>query len=214
MAARIEESFPDVDTLRFRLTSSRVVARTEVNIQVAVIALVSSQDADKEALEIRVGEALNQLIQADWTIRSIQRERDDSGFERVTLQASARVSERENFNLSGRARKASSEGLSIQDPRVGYSLSGAVLVESTMALQTHIVQQAMTRIAAFNQSSGRIWRIGDILFGERESWGIDYTAKGARRENSEQAAEGADLMITSERLFLVAQVTLKSRASA
>ncbi len=212
MATRSEDSFADVDTLRFRLTSSKVIARTEVLIAVTVIALVGSQDADKQGLDTRVGLALQRFVAAEWTIRSIKRERDDSGFERVTLFACARVKERENYNLTGRARSASEEGLSIQDPNVDYSLGGKVLNESTMLLQTHIVEQAKARIAAFNASSGREWRIGDIQFGERETWGHDHTAKGARRENSEQAAEGADLMITSERLFLVAQVTLKSRA--
>ncbi|MDZ4813352.1 MAG: hypothetical protein SGI99_12190 [Pseudomonadota bacterium] len=46
MATHSEDSFADVDTLRFRLTSSKVIARTEVLLAVTVIALVGSQDAE------------------------------------------------------------------------------------------------------------------------------------------------------------------------
>lgn len=198
-----------VDTLRFRLSASRTMPRSEVRVTVQVHALVSSGDQDHDALVARVRGALARFIDTAWTVSGVTRNADDTGFERVALTASAQVPVRDNYNLQERARRASVEGLAISDPTVDVRLPGKVIAEATIDLQEYIVELAQQRIARFDKATGRAWRIGDIQFG-LDTEGYDVSPKLARRETALLEGASEDLLTTSERLTLVAQVTLKS----
>lgn len=201
-----------VDTLRFRLAASRTLPRTYVRVTVQVHTLVSSADHDHDGLEGRVRLALARLIDTPWTVSGVTRSADHTGFERVELTASAQVPARENYNLHERARRASVEGLAITDPTVDARLPGKVIADATMELQELVLELAQQRIARFDKATGRSWRIGDIQFGiDSESY--DVSPKLARRETAVLEGATDDLLTTSERLLLVAQVTLKSNAA-
>lgn len=201
-----------VDTLRFRLTASRTLPRSDVRVTVQVHTLVSTGDHDHDGLVARVRAALARFIDTAWTVSGVTRTADDTGFERVELTASALVPVRENYNLQERARRASAEGLAITDPSVDSRLPGKVIAEATLDLQEYVVDLAQQRIARFNKATGRDWRIGDIQFGvDNESY--DVSSKLARRETALLDGATDDLLTTSERLLLVAQVTLKSNAA-
>ena len=201
-----------VDTLRFRLAASQILPRTHVRVTVQVHTLISSGDQDHDALVGRVRAALARFIDATWTVSGVNRKADDTGFERVELVASAAVPVRDNYNLIERARRASVEGLAITEPMVDSRLPGKVIAEATMALQEHVLEMAQERIARFDKATGRNWRIGDIQFGV-DSEGYDVSPKLARRETALLEGASDDLLTTSERLLLVAQVTLKSNAA-
>jgi hypothetical protein len=201
-----------VDTLRFRLTASRILPRSDVRVTVQVHTLISTGDQDHDGLVGRVRAALARFIDTAWTVSGVTRKADDTGFERVELTASAQVAVRENYNLHERARRASAEGLAITDPTVDSRLPGKVIAEATMDLQEYIVDLAQQRIARFDKATGRIWRIGDIQFGV-DTENYDVSPKLARRETALLDGATDDLLTTSERLLLVAQVTLKSNAA-
>ena len=70
---------------------------------------------------------------------------------------------------------------------------------------------AIERAARFSQLTARTWRIGDIEFGVDRNLAQDYSPKFTRRENAMEAGGSAgELLMTAERLMLVAQVVLKS----
>lgn len=195
------------DTLCFRLSASRTVPRTTVGIGVEVVALVDATDTDHGALEARVLGALTAFIRSDWTISSIERTRDDSGYERVLLRAHTRVGLDENHNLEERGRRASGNGLAIQSPRVDFSLPPQVLVTETQRLQEELVVVAMERAQRFTQLTGRTWRLGEVRFGVQDG-AQHYSAKNIARERA-TASEEVGLGM-AERLLLLADVTLKS----
>lgn len=198
------------DTLCFRLTSSRIVPRTSVGIAVEVVALVDAADADQGALESRVLGSLSNFIPSPWTISSIERTRDDSGYERVLLRAHTRVGLDENHNLEERGRRASGTGLAIQSPRADFSLPPGVLVEETQRLQEELVVAAMERAHRFTEVTGRTWRLGEVRFGVQDESLQHYTAKNVGRERA-TASQGGGLGM-AERLMLLADVTLRSAA--
>ncbi len=201
-----------VDTLRFRLAASQTLPRTHVRVTVQVHTLVSSGDQDHDALVGRVRAALGRCIDSAWTVSGVTRKADDTGFERVELTASAQVPVRENYNLHERARRAAVEGLAITDPLVDSRLPGKVIAEATMGLQEHVLEMAQERIVRFDKATGRSWRIGDIPFGV-DTENYDVSPKLTRRETAVLEGPTDDLLTTSERLLLVAQVTLKSNAA-
>ena len=201
-----------VDTLRFRLAASRTLPRSHVRVMVQVHTLVSSGDQDHDALVERVRKALVRFVDSAWTVSGVTRRADDTGFERVELTASAQVPVRENYNLQERARRASVEGLAITDTSVDSRLPGKVIADATMGLQEHLLEMAQERMVRFDKATGRSWRIGDIQFGI-DGEGYNVSPKLAHRETAWLEGATDDLLTTSERLLLVAQVTLKSNAA-
>ena len=199
-----------VDTLRFRLSASVSVPRRDVRITAVVYALVSATDHDRDALESRVRETLDRFIPAEWTVVSTNRVQDSTGYERVELSTSARVAIDEDHNLEERARRASREGLTIDSPKCDYALPMKTVVEQTALLQEHILEQAIDRAARFSRVEGRTWRIGDVHFGITHDAGV-YAGKGTRRESAVDSSTG-ELLVMSERLVLLAEVTLKTEA--
>lgn len=197
-----------VDTLRFRLSASVSVPRRDVRITAVVYALVSATDHDRDALESRVREALDRFIPAEWTVVSTKRIQDSTGYERVELSTSARVPIDEDHNLEERARRASREGLTIDAPACDYTLPTKTVVEQTAVLQERILELAVERAERFSRVEGRNWRIGDVHFGITHDAGV-YMGKGTRRESSVESSAG-ELLVMSERLVLLAEVTLKT----
>lgn len=211
MTTIVADSAALVDTLRFRLAASRTLPRTQVRVGVTVNALVRPSDHDHATLEQRVREALGRFIEAAWTVSGVTRSADASGFERVQLTAAAQVPVRENYNLDERARRASVEGLAIVDPGVDVRLPPDVIAEATLGLQENLLEQAQERIRRFSTLTGRSWRIGDVGFG-LDTENLDVSPKLVRRESAVLGGASDDLLSTSERLLLVAQVTLKANA--
>jgi hypothetical protein len=201
---------PAYDSLRLRLTAERLIKRTSIAVGVEIIALISAQDRDVSALEARVREALGRFIDATWHTASSERTRDESGFERVKLIGYARVPREENVNLGERARLASSEGLAIQNPRVDYKVASTVLVAETEKLHGDLIRQAQARIVEFNELTGRNWRIGNITFGVHERDDGEYTGKFARREAARFGSDEQDVLLTSERISMIAEVELRA----
>ena len=207
---------PD-DTLRFKLFAQKVIVQEDARITVEVHSLLSTSQNDRKSLEQRIRAALNAFIPADWAFSTIQRGGEAVGYERVTLNASARISIAEVYNLEERARQASAEGLSLREPKINYSLPSQRVTDTVQELRRIIVDDAKRQIEEFDKSTGRTWRIGDIAFGLWDNRGEYRTGKGAYRASDDAIAdllsEADDAGMTSaERITLVADVTLRAAA--
>lgn len=86
--------------------------------------LVGANQTDQATLQIRIRDALNRFISGcNWVFSVLERSTYHvAGYERINLQAAARVPSSQNYNLLRRAQLASCEGLSISDPQVNYDL--------------------------------------------------------------------------------------------
>ena len=203
------------DSLRFKLFAQKVIVQEDARITVEVHSLVSTAQNDRKSLEQRIRAALNSFIAADWAFSTIQRGGEAVGYERVTLNASARIPLPEVYNLEERARQASAEGLSLKEPKINYSLPSQRVTDTVQELRGKIVEDAKRQIEEFNQMTGRTWRIGDIAFGLWDNRGEYRTGKGAYRVSDDAIAdllsEADDAGMTSaERITLVADVTLRA----
>ena len=188
-----------------------MVKRTTVAVMVEVVTLVSAQDQDLKALEAKVRAALHRFIDTPWHTAPTERVRDESGFERVKLVGFARVPREQNFNLAERARVASSEGLSIQNPLVDYKVETAVLVAETEKLHGDLIRRAQERMTEFSALTGRSWRIGHIQFGLSDRADGELSPKMARRESARYGSEDQDVLMTSERISMLAEVELRAQ---
>lgn len=213
----IAELPDNTDTLRYRVQVRKALPQDEVRITVNVRALVQTRDTDQPALEGRIRKALNAFLPADWMLSRIERGGDAVGYERVELTATARVKASENYNLAERARRASSEGLSLGAPDADYALSAEKVDRIVEELRYEIVRQVQGHIAQFSKETSRTWRLGDISYGAEQHASLSSrrTGKGAYRDTEDPLAlldadYEAGGLSGAERVTLYAEVTLKS----
>lgn len=203
------------DTLRYSVYATKALAQETVRISVSVTVLVHPHDGIDKVLAERVTPALKDFINSDWVISGLDRRADTAGYERVTLQAYARVAFAENFNLANRARTANREGISISNPEVNRSLSAEKVAVIVKELWFTILENVNTQIPHFNQITGRVWRIGDVEYGTPDRDSETRYSKGASSSEIEQYfSEGNDPSVNqgSERISLTAKVTLRADA--
>ena len=205
--------FRDAQTLRYRTTAQKDVARDTVRVSVTVNALVSSADRDHAALIRRIGDTLARFIPSEWVLTAPRRQADTSGFERVTLEGTTRAPLPENYNLTERARLAGQEGLSLTDPVVNHRLPAARVAEAVQGLRLAILREVTAQAAQFSQESGLTWQIADIEYGVNSLQPEYRNAKGAYREERDDLSEGDAPEQAAERIRLVASIVLRSAAA-
>ena len=128
------------DTVEFAVRADETVINNTVKLVATVVAMVAG-DITEEALRSDVKSTMKKLVDADWQFANMQRNADDSGFERVTLNASVRVPETENYNLDNRAKEASRRGLSITQVDVDTSVPQTMLDEAESKLRITLIQK-------------------------------------------------------------------------
>lgn len=215
--SHVPEYCPDVDTLRYRVHAQITLAQQDIRVLVSITALVSDREADQTLIHQRIHTALREFISADWVLSRIQREGETAGYERIQLQASARVSPEENHRLEERARRASREGLTLAGPQVDYSLPALRISEAVQQLREQILRDVQLQAGRFREVTGRDWRLGDVEFGvETGSWSEERrSGKGAYRSDEarflsrDSDEDEAAILTGAERIMLIANVALK-----
>ena len=200
--------FQDQQTLRYRTQAQMTLARETVLVEVKVTMLIPAADHAQDMVGTRILPALNTFLPAEWAMRAPMRSAETAGFERITRHAFARVALAEDYNLTERARQASSDGLSITDVRANYALPGQVIDTATQTLRLTILKDVAEQVRQFTLQTEQTWRIADIEFGIDGAEPQFRSAKGSYRAEISDAVDTSDVQSSAERLKLLASVVL------
>lgn len=152
------------DVMSFQLRASKVVINKTVKIAVQIVAL-SPDDSAESQLRADIKAALAAFIpDAEWQISGIHRSTDDSGYERVNLTATARVDEKENYNLETRAKKVSKTGLQLTDVTADTTVPQNDLEAAERELRATILTDALAEAKAVSDATGLDYRIKSINY--------------------------------------------------
>lgn len=198
----------DSQTLRYRSVAHKNVARDSVRVSVTINALVGMADRDHAGLQRRMRETLARFIPVEWVLTAPRRQADNSGFERVTVEANSRAPLTENYNLAERARLAGSEGLSLTEPQVDHRLPAKKVAAAVQELRLDLMKEAMEQAKSFSGASGLAWQLADIEFGVSSLQPEFRGTKGAYRDELDDMDEDAPVP-AAERIRLVASVILR-----
>ena len=204
--------FQDQQTLRYRTQAQVTLVRDTVLVEVAVTMLIPASHHAQDVIGTRVLPALNKFLPAEWALQAPTRIVETAGFERITRHAFARVALAEDYNLTERARQASSDGLSITDVRANYALPGHVIDTATQSLRLTILKDVAEQVGQFNGQTAQTWRIADIEFGIDSGDQQFRSTKGSYRAEISDAMDGGDIQSSAERIKLLASVVLSAVA--
>jgi hypothetical protein len=128
------------DTIDLTFSMEHTVVNDTVKIVAQIVAIVAPGQTDGE-LRGDIRATMKRFIEsADWQFSNMRRT-SDAGMERVTLTASARVPESENYNLSGRAKLASRPGLEIEEVHADTAIPQVMIEEAEKTLRMKLLEK-------------------------------------------------------------------------
>lgn len=204
------------DTINFQLRADAVVVSDTVKVIVHINALVTSETTEN-ALRAEIKRTLAAFLDVPWQINGIERASDDSGYEKVAMRATARVSETENYNLENRAKAVSRQGLKLGDVEVDSTVPAPMLEAAEKSLRAEILKKAKAEAADLSAVSGREYRVGVVSFQNQgdpvmrksTAQAMNATSYGSGFAGAAGGGDGGDESLSNaQKVSLAANITL------
>lgn len=159
------------DTVQDDITFTLVSERTIVNDTVKMVASIS-QAVTAGMTEPKLKESVREMMEkfipgGKWSFSNMTRSTSSSGMEQIDLQASARVSEKENYSIEKRTRNVSTEGLAIRDIAVDTTPPTSMIEENESALRVDLLRKVNAELQIINKTMGggpSAYRVGSVAF--------------------------------------------------
>ena len=209
------------DTIEFRIISEKTVINDTVKIIANVTAMVNAL-SNEATLRASIREMMNAFIgDASWQFGGLSRIADESGYEKVTLVASARVPETENYALDKRRQEASrpDQGLAINRVTPDISSPSSLIEETERWLRADIVRKAREDCDLMSKAMARTCRIKSISYRSTEVPNYANVRASATLSAIKQSygstfsdADGDDTLANAQKLTMTADIILAVQA--
>lgn len=203
------------DTIEFALLAEKTVVNKTVKLIAHIVAMIKS-DTPEKTLTTNVQAMMMKFIDAPWSFSNMQRSADQSGMERITLQASARVSESQNYSLDKRTRAVSTEGLNITAVQADTTPPMSDIEKTESDLRADLLGKAIAEMAVINQAMGVDYRVGRVTFesvNNAANFQLSNSSRGSGKTAMAQAygaGFGADMPGGEEGLGNAVKLTMQA----
>lgn len=159
------------DRIIFALTAEDTVVNDTVKIVAHIAVGGVTHDIDETHLRTSIRDMLGRFIKAQWQFAQMNRAGDDSGLEKITLIASARVPEAENRALDQRRQDASlpNKGLRISKVTTDLTFPASLIEETEKRLRIEIIRKARAECNALSTAMERPYRIAKIEYDPQQT---------------------------------------------
>lgn len=138
------------DDITVVLQAQKTVVHETVRINVHISAQIDPSQPES-AFRAEVHSTLKRFIDTDWKIQNIQRNTGNQ-FENVYVQATARVLEKENYQLNDRAKKVSKVAFEVINPTADYSLTFDEIQQVNTDLRLILLRKAIAECVSYNSA--------------------------------------------------------------
>jgi hypothetical protein len=205
--------------LSFQLSADTVVVNDTVRLNVSVVAMISKDQPD-DAVKADIKAMMKALVDTDWSFSNMVRAMDQSGLERLTVSATARVPEAENVRLDERARAVSREGLRIVSISPDTSVPKRMVQEAESKLRVELMKRAHDEAQLLSREAppkGRrvegdgwatVWVVHEVDFHRADHH--DLSSKSVTAQAGMAYGHASETIGNAERLSMTASVALRA----
>ena len=200
-----------VDKVVYPVTVQQWVSTQTAKVEVSVDATLKESDLSKARGNIRAN--LDKIGgKADWHITQFRRSQDQSGLERVAVQAEARLPEGQLANLRQQAKAMSKAGSTYRINNIDFTPSMADMQQARADLRAKVYMQANQELVRLNkQYPGQKFHLHRVNFVGMMRPGMAMKGARAMFVGAAMAASPTPLTV-SNRLSLNAMVFLSTDA--
>lgn len=165
-AAHAEEPRSDVVHNDMVVLSQSTESWVETSTPRVTVRVEMAMDQKNSSVSrTEMNSALQKLAKADWRIVALDRGRDETGMERWSVEAEARLPENMTAGLFDKSRKVSRTGMQLYIDDISFDPTRAELEAARAKLRAKLYKTAMDELARLNKEvPNRKWRIGAIDF--------------------------------------------------
>lgn len=205
------------DSVVVQLSAEKSIPSDTVRVSVGITLSVTAAEAGD--VRATITSKLKDMLDAEWSLTSLDRRPDASGREQVQAAAVARVPEAQAAGFAHRAKTASTEGFQVLPGAVDYSPPKSVVAEAKIELrkklyimaqeEAELVAQTMTSNAADRQ-----WRVAGVDFADAPYVANNNMLRGKGLESTAYASIGnapggaGDEVGLTQKVSLFATVTI------
>lgn len=152
------------DAIQYVLVAESTVVNDSVKLVASISGMIPS-GTTQDAMILDIRSMMQKLVpDAQWMFAGINRTQDVSGMERIDLQASARVSENENYGLDKRARDVSKEGMTVTSIYADTTPPADMVEKCEQELRVTLLKKAQVEMHDINKVMQSSYRISDVTF--------------------------------------------------
>lgn len=200
-----------LDKVTFPLTAKRWVNTSTAKLQVTVNATLTA--ASLIEMRHKIMDNLSQIANAKWHITQFNRSQDNSGLEKVYVNAEARVEQAALAKVNALAKKISQPGTHYQINNIDFSPSMADVEKVKRLLRSDIYNLAQLEIDKLNkQYPNQVYSIYRLTFVPPSSGSFENKRYQRMQENVQMLAATIPAQLTvSNEVQLFAVVTVASK---
>lgn len=156
---------PVQDTIQFDLRAEQVVTNDTVRITAHLVGMIP-KDTTEQAVRETIRAMMRRFIDTDWQFSNLIRKAHASGSEEITLTATARVPEKENYGLDRRREEASraNDTMRIVSATTDTSPTTAQIAEAQSKLRLELLKKAQAELKLINEAMSEKYRLGQVVF--------------------------------------------------
>ena len=155
------------DTIEFTLSAEETVVNKTVRINATIVGMISSETSE-QTLRDAIFKVMRKFIDTDWQFSNMIRAGHQSSMEQLTLTATARVPESENYALDRRREEAGRdlEGMNIVAAQADTSPTATQIEETQRKLRVALITKAKNELRVLNEATGDTYRLGAVTYGQ------------------------------------------------
>ncbi|MCP0914457.1 MULTISPECIES: hypothetical protein [Legionella] len=202
---------PDVllDKVTFQVTARQWVNTKTALLTVNVNATLTHADLAKARAEIMGN--LSQIAKGDWHLLQFERSQDNSGLEKLTVQAQARVDQTSLTEVYQHAKSVSKPGTSYEISMIEFKPSLEEVQQIKTQLREQLYQQTYAELARINRVyTGQNYTLYNLTFVEGDAVPLQPKAMQAREAINTMALPAALDVSVSNELTMTAVVQAAS----
>jgi len=138
------------DDITIQLQVQKNIVHENVRINVSIQAQVDPEQSEA-SFRKEIQRTLRDFIPGDWKIQNISRQKGNQ-FETVFVNATVRVSDKEDYKLESRAARVSRIGFELINPRAEYTLTFDEIQGVNKELRLTLMKQALVECKEYNDA--------------------------------------------------------------
>jgi hypothetical protein len=153
------------DTIQFDLRAETVVVNDTVRLTAHLVGMITAGTTE-QAVRESIRAMMRKFIDTEWQFANMTRQAHASGQEEISLTATARVTEKENYALDRRREEASRDHDSVRIVGVSADTSPtmAQITDAQSKLRLALLKKAQDELKLINQAMDAKYRLGQVSF--------------------------------------------------
>lgn len=200
------------DTIRLTLSAEEVVVNDTVKVIATIVGMIPD-DMDEKKLRDSVRSLVKKFIDTDWQFSNMVRSSHASGKEQITLVATTRVAEKENYALDRRREDASRDHdlMRITTASTDTAPTNGQIEETQRKLRVAIFKKAQNELQLINEALDAEYRLGDVSFSAGfESSASNIRAASASPLGGSKVAYGSSFDAVDDTLGNAVKLTMQA----